>query len=88
MLTFISKYDRQGSIRDIDLTRKAAASLNLYSYPKVDIQEVKDITIEHLDGHSISVRVFNPNVDEKLEAIVFSHGGGFVSLRLSHLMLL
>lgn len=79
LLTFISKYDRQGSRRDIDLTRKAAASLNLYSYPKVDIQEVKDITIEHLDGHSINVRVFNPNVDEKLEAIVFSHGGGFVS---------
>ncbi len=79
LLTFISKYDRQGSKRDIDLTRKAAASLNLYSYPKVDIQKVEDIALEHTDEHNIDIRVFNPNVNEKLEAIIFSHGGGFVS---------
>ncbi len=79
LLTFISKYDRQGSKKDIDLTRKAAASLNLYSYPKVEVQKVADIVVKHTYGHDITVRIFNPSIDEKLEAIVFSHGGGFVS---------
>ena len=79
LLTFISKYDRQGSIRDIDSTRKAAASLNLYSYPKIDIQKVEDLEIKYSDDNTISVRAYNPNPTEVLEAIVFSHGGGFVS---------
>jgi len=79
LLTFISKYDRQGSRRDIDSTRKAAASLNLYSYSKVDIEKVEDVVIKHTDGHSIDVRAYNPNLKAELEAIIFSHGGGFVS---------
>lgn len=79
LLTFISKYDRQGSRKDIDLTRKAAASLNLYSYSKVDIQKVEDIFIEHTDGHKIGVRMYSPSPEKNLEAIIFSHGGGFVS---------
>ncbi|MEY8717091.1 alpha/beta hydrolase fold domain-containing protein [Francisella philomiragia] len=79
LLTFISKFDRDGNRQDIDTTRKAAASLGLYSYPKVDLESVEDIEITHNDGHNIPVRVYNPKVDEKLKVIIFSHGGGFVS---------
>lgn len=79
LLTFIGKYDREGNRKDLEATRKAAASLDLYSYPKVDLENVEDIQITHDDGHNIPVRVYNPKVDEKLKVIIFSHGGGFVS---------
>ncbi|API86867.1 alpha/beta hydrolase fold domain-containing protein [Francisella uliginis] len=79
LLTFIGKYDREGNRKDLEATRKAAASLSLYSYAKEPIEKVKDIEIFHEDGHSIPVRVYDPNTQEKLKAIVFSHGGGFVS---------
>lgn len=79
LLTFIGKFDREGNRKDLDATRKAAASLDIYSYPKVDMQLVKDIEILHYDGHNIPVRVYNPKVNEKLKVIIFSHGGGFVS---------
>ncbi|XSZ47638.1 hypothetical protein ACP8HZ_04240 [Francisella noatunensis] len=59
-MTFISKFDRDGNRQDIDTTRKAAASLGLYSYPKVDLESVEDIEITHNDGHNIPVRVYNP----------------------------
>ncbi|MFC4891530.1 alpha/beta hydrolase fold domain-containing protein [Pseudofrancisella aestuarii] len=79
LLMFISKYDREGTLRDIDLTRKAAASLSLYSYEKESVAKVEDIEITHDDGHKIPVRVYSPNLNQKSAAIVFSHGGGFVS---------
>lgn len=79
LLTFIGKFDREGNRKDLEATRKAAASLNLYSYPKESIDKVEDIEIPHQDGHIIPVRVYNPNTQDKLKAIVFSHGGGFVS---------
>ncbi|MDE5022695.1 phosphorylase, partial [Francisella tularensis subsp. holarctica] len=79
LLNFIGKYDREGNRKDVEATRKAAASLDLYSYPKVDLENVEDIQITHDDGHNIPVSVYNPKVDEKLKVLIFSHGGGFVS---------
>lgn len=79
LLTFIDKFDNEGNRKDLEATRKATASLDLYSYPKVDLQLVEDIEILHDDGHNIPVRVYNPKVDEKLKVIIFSHGGGFIS---------
>ncbi|ASG68013.1 phosphorylase [Francisella halioticida] len=79
LLTFIGKYDREGSRKDLEATRKAAASLSLYSYVKEPVENVENIKISHQDGHSIPVRVYNPNTQEKLKVIIFSHGGGFVS---------
>ena len=79
LLTFIGKFDRERNRKNLESTRKAAASLDLYDYPKVDLQLVEDIEILHDDGHNIPVRVYNPKVDEKLKVIIFSHGDGFVS---------
>ena len=78
LLTFIGKYDR-GTDYSIDSTRKSAASLSLYSYQRLNIPKVEEIHIKHNDGHEIPVRVYSTNMDDKLEAIIFSHGGGFVS---------
>ena len=79
LLTFIGKFDREGNRRNLEATRKAAASLDLYSYPKVDLENVENIQITHDDSHNIPVRVYNSKVDEKFKGIIFSHGGGFVS---------
>ena len=79
LLTFIGKFDRAGHKKDISVTRKAAASLDLYSYQKVDVASVTNINVVNNDGSDIPVRVYNPNPEENLQALVFSHGGGFVS---------
>ncbi|AJC48915.1 alpha/beta hydrolase fold domain-containing protein [Allofrancisella guangzhouensis] len=79
LLTFISKYDRDGNRRDLESTRRAAASLDLYSYQKLEVEKVENLQITHNDGHNIPVRFYNPDPSRKLQAIVFSHGGGFVS---------
>ena len=79
LLTFISKYDDENR-KDIELTRKSAASLNLYSYAKEEVGRVQNIKMTHSNGHKIHVRTYHPNPDgEKVKILVFSHGGGFVS---------
>ncbi|GAB4222576.1 MAG: alpha/beta hydrolase fold domain-containing protein [Francisella sp.] len=79
LLTFISKFDHEGNRKDLESTRKAAASLDLYSYPKVELKSIQNIQINHPNGHNIPVRVYKPTDNEQLKAIVFSHGGGFIS---------
>lgn len=79
LLTFISKYDQGNNRKDIEATRKAAATLDLYSYEKLDLSGIENITIKHPDAHEIPVRIYRPTTDSNPEAIIFSHGGGFVS---------
>ncbi|MFT4245026.1 MAG: alpha/beta hydrolase [Micrococcaceae bacterium] len=73
------KAKEQGIEATPETARAALASLNQFNEPQPKISEVKDAKYRYKnDGEDISVplRIYNPNPDEKLDTIIFVHGGG------------
>jgi acetyl esterase len=57
--------------------RGVALAMREFGHPVQDVASVDDRTIA-ADGRAIPVRVYSPSADDRLPALMFFHGGGFV----------
>lgn len=77
LINFVNKYAHDSDYT-VDTARKESLSLHHYAGDGPDIASVKTFSIKG-QTRSITVRCYHPSPHSVLPAIVYAHGGGFIS---------
>ena len=77
LLRFIFKPGNRFNIPAEEQRRQTKAFYNKYPEPEIPVAKIMDSTIPSPNGE-IPVRIYYPSTDQKLPALVWFHGGGWV----------